>query len=302
MCGVKVLKNGTWSSPSKLGSVSDQRRHAEARAATARTAWCAPRCPCACGTGPSGSRRRSRARRSRASSPSTIQIVRFVRSAHSSTEITSASRISRPPMVGVPALLWWSGPISRIGWPTRSAWSLRMTAGPRDEREEQRGERRRGGAERDVPEHVQRAEALGAAAPAGGRASATLHRSGEGLDDALHAASSASPSRAPSRPLQQLAHARTRSPRASRGDVHALASPCPRRDRGLGQRGAPKRPSVKRCVEPERRHERAGRAVRPRARRRRARPCRRAPRCRASGAFSCARLSSAACIDCGFAL
>jgi hypothetical protein len=55
---------------------------------------------------------------------------RFVRSAQSSTETTSESRISRPPIVGVPALAWWSGPISRIGWPTRSAWSLRITAGP----------------------------------------------------------------------------------------------------------------------------------------------------------------------------
>ena len=33
-------------------------------------------------------------------------------------------------MVGVPALLWWAGPISRIGWPTRMRASQRISEGP----------------------------------------------------------------------------------------------------------------------------------------------------------------------------
>src|SRR5690606_39461549 len=40
------------------------------------------------------------------------------RSPHSSTEASTVSRISPPPMVGVPALeKWLSGPSLRIGWP-----------------------------------------------------------------------------------------------------------------------------------------------------------------------------------------
>jgi hypothetical protein len=43
------------------------------------------------------------------------------RSAHSSVETTSASRIITPPIVGVPffSIRWRSGPSSRIGWPPR---------------------------------------------------------------------------------------------------------------------------------------------------------------------------------------
>ncbi len=42
----------------------------------------------------------------------------------------SETRISTPPIVGVPALAAWSGPISRIGWPMRSAPSRRISHGP----------------------------------------------------------------------------------------------------------------------------------------------------------------------------
>jgi hypothetical protein len=49
---------------------------------------------------------------------------------HNRTDTISASRISRPPIVGVPSLSLWSGPISRIGWPTRSAASRRISQGP----------------------------------------------------------------------------------------------------------------------------------------------------------------------------
>ena len=60
----------------------------------------------------------------------TIHTNRLFRFDHSSTETRSESRISRPPMVGVPALPWWSGPISRIGWPTRNRPKARMSGGP----------------------------------------------------------------------------------------------------------------------------------------------------------------------------
>ena len=33
-------------------------------------------------------------------------------------------------MVGVPSLAWWSGPISRIGWPTSRRPRARISAGP----------------------------------------------------------------------------------------------------------------------------------------------------------------------------
>ena len=63
-------------------------------------------------------------------SPSTIQTKRLSRFDQSSTETISESRIRRPPIVGVPALLWCAGPISRIGWPTRSRASARISEGP----------------------------------------------------------------------------------------------------------------------------------------------------------------------------
>jgi hypothetical protein len=59
-----------------------------------------------------------------------VVVDEVCRSAQSSTETTSESRISRPPMVGVPSFCWWSGPISRIGWPTRRRASCRINIGP----------------------------------------------------------------------------------------------------------------------------------------------------------------------------
>ncbi len=53
------------------------------------------------------------------------------RSAHSSTEATTVSKISAPPMVGVPALeKCVCGPSCRIGWPPLYWPSLRIIAGP----------------------------------------------------------------------------------------------------------------------------------------------------------------------------
>ena len=62
--------------------------------------------------------------------PITVQTKRLSRFDQSSTETSSESRIRMPPMVGVPALSWWSGPISRMGWPTRRLASLRISGGP----------------------------------------------------------------------------------------------------------------------------------------------------------------------------
>ena len=61
---------------------------------------------------------------------STTHTYLLRRSAHSSTDASTVSRISAPPMVGVPALVKCvCGPSVRIGWPLNSA-SLRIIAGP----------------------------------------------------------------------------------------------------------------------------------------------------------------------------
>ena len=45
--------------------------------------------------------------------------------------MTTANQTSRPPMVGVPALVWWRcGPSSRMFWPNSLLRSQRMKAGP----------------------------------------------------------------------------------------------------------------------------------------------------------------------------
>ena len=47
-----------------------------------------------------------------------IQVLRLVRSAQSSVGSTMPARMSRPPMVGVPAFFWCPfGPSSRMYWP-----------------------------------------------------------------------------------------------------------------------------------------------------------------------------------------
>jgi hypothetical protein len=56
----------------------------------------------------------------------------LVRLDHSSVETTSAKRMSRPPIVGVPALMKCAcGPTSRMFWPTDRRRSVRMNHGPR---------------------------------------------------------------------------------------------------------------------------------------------------------------------------
>ena len=51
--------------------------------------------------------------------------------AQSSVGSTVASRMMRPPIVGVPRLLWWlAGPSARITCPTLCARSRRMMPGP----------------------------------------------------------------------------------------------------------------------------------------------------------------------------
>jgi hypothetical protein len=63
---------------------------------------------------------------------STIQTKRLVRSAHNSVETPSESRISAPPIVGVPDLARWvCGPSMRTAWPIFFAVSQRITAGPK---------------------------------------------------------------------------------------------------------------------------------------------------------------------------
>ena len=62
---------------------------------------------------------------------STTHTYLLRRSAHSSTDAAIDSRISTPPMVGVPALEKCDcGPSLRIGWPPFSVASLRIIAGP----------------------------------------------------------------------------------------------------------------------------------------------------------------------------
>ena len=62
---------------------------------------------------------------------SATQTYSFDRSPHSSVVTVTDTRISAPPMVGVPALIRWvCGPSSRTDWPIFSAVSLRITAGP----------------------------------------------------------------------------------------------------------------------------------------------------------------------------
>ena len=54
-----------------------------------------------------------------------------MRSAQRRVGTTTAQRIKRPPIVGVPALAWWvSGPSSLIACPICSALSLRTSQGP----------------------------------------------------------------------------------------------------------------------------------------------------------------------------
>ncbi len=62
--------------------------------------------------------------------PITVHTKRLSRFDQSSTETSSESRISSPPIVGVPALPWWLGPMARIGCPTRRLASFRISGGP----------------------------------------------------------------------------------------------------------------------------------------------------------------------------
>ena len=62
---------------------------------------------------------------------STAQTNRFLKSAHSSVVIAIETKISAPPMVGVPALIRCvGGPSSRTAWPILYKASLRIIPGP----------------------------------------------------------------------------------------------------------------------------------------------------------------------------
>ena len=99
------------------------------------------------------------ARRTRPSITTAIQTYGLVRSAQSSVGTIAAARISRPPIVGVPALgRWLAGPSGRITWPN---WKLLQPPDqhrPDDQADQHRGDAGGGGAERDVAGHVERAE------------------------------------------------------------------------------------------------------------------------------------------------
>ena len=165
-------------------------------------------------------------------------------------------------MVGVPSLSWWSGPISRIGWPTRMRPRARISARADQEGDEERGQRGGAGAERDVAEDVEGAERP-RAGRAGGRASARPLGARAALDDALHA---------------HGARALHEHPGRCRGSISRTTAAPPR---GLPRRGRG-----------------AGKACRLASARRRsparARPARRAGRCRAGGQAPVSRWASAA--------
>ena len=81
---------------------------------------------------------------------------RLVSGAHSSVGTMVASRMMRPPIVGVPRLLWWlAGPSARMTCPTFRARSRRITGGPDDEGEQQRRHRRARRSEADVVEEIE---------------------------------------------------------------------------------------------------------------------------------------------------
>ena len=63
--------------------------------------------------------------------PRTNQTKKLLRSAHISVGTTMQRLIRIPPIVGVPALLWWDcGPSSRMYCPIWNFFSLSMTQGP----------------------------------------------------------------------------------------------------------------------------------------------------------------------------
>ena len=63
--------------------------------------------------------------------PSTISTKRLLKFAQSTVLIAIASRISAPPIVGVPAFgKWLSGPTWRICWPMRCICSRWIRYGP----------------------------------------------------------------------------------------------------------------------------------------------------------------------------
>ena len=71
------------------------------------------------------------------------------------------TRISAPPMVGVPALTRWvCGPSSRTAWPIFIAVRRRIMAGPTMNEIVKRRQRRQHRAQRDVVEHVEGADVL----------------------------------------------------------------------------------------------------------------------------------------------
>ncbi|KAF5028089.1 hypothetical protein DSECCO2_662700 [anaerobic digester metagenome] len=60
-----------------------------------------------------------------------IQTYSLARSPQSSTLTRMQNAMSRPPMVGVPALRWWAATSSWMYWPYLSRVSQRMNRGPK---------------------------------------------------------------------------------------------------------------------------------------------------------------------------
>ena len=95
---------------------------------------------------------------------STTHTKRLSRSAHSSVVIAIDTRISAPPIVGVPAFARCvCGPSSRTAWPIFMRVSHAIIRGPITNEISERGHRAEHRAQRDVLEHVERAHV---AAPA----------------------------------------------------------------------------------------------------------------------------------------
>ena len=148
--------------PAAAGSTARKPRRRDrsrraGRSPTAPRTWRAPTAPSDCGARPCGSRRSSRWPPKPSVTSSTTQTKRLRRSAQSSVVIAIETRISAPPMVGVPLLdagAFAARP-SRTDWPILFSVSLRIIARTDDEGDDQRGHRRQHRAQRHVAEDVE---------------------------------------------------------------------------------------------------------------------------------------------------
>ena len=183
-------------------------------------------------------------------------------------------------MVGVPALLWWAGPISRIGWPTRMRDSQRISEGPTRKARKSAVSVARAGAEGDVAEDVEDAD-LGGERVEQVVEHSVLPARREPFHDAFHACAA--------RALDQHPVAGSELARDAVGELVVVAAeddPLRGQARGaraLGEARGARAAQGEERVEPERTRpgDRSRGARRPP--RRRARPSRRAPRGRGRG-------------------